>query len=58
MIILKDMKLGMSEKKILRNLHPDAEDYYNVTMDLKKVLKTYLSFIILSCYFLIKAIVM
>ena len=37
MIILKDLKLGISEKRILRDLHPDAEDYFNVTMDLQKV---------------------
>ncbi|KAK4265577.1 hypothetical protein QN277_026608 [Acacia crassicarpa] len=37
MIILKDLKLGISEKSIFHELHPDAEDLFNVTCDLKLV---------------------
>ncbi|CAN1326568.1 DNA ligase 4 [Linum perenne] len=37
MIILKDMKLGLSEKTIFHEFHPDAEDLFNVTCDLKLV---------------------
>ncbi|XP_077221842.1 DNA ligase IV [Tasmannia lanceolata] len=37
MIILKDLKLGVSEKTIFQEFHPDAEDLFNVTCDLKLV---------------------
>ncbi|XP_038710852.1 DNA ligase 4 isoform X2 [Tripterygium wilfordii] len=37
MIILKDLKLGISEKSIFLEFHPDAEDLFNVTCDLKLV---------------------
>ncbi|KAI3834710.1 hypothetical protein MKX03_000319 [Papaver bracteatum] len=37
MIILKDLKLGVSEKSIFQEFHPDAEDLFNVTCDLKLV---------------------
>ncbi|KAK2980820.1 hypothetical protein RJ640_020472 [Escallonia rubra] len=37
MIILKDLKLGMSEKSIFHEFHQDAEDLFNVTCDLKLV---------------------
>ncbi|XP_052198672.1 DNA ligase 4 [Diospyros lotus] len=37
MIILKDLKLGVSEKGIFHEFHPDAEDLFNVTCDLKLV---------------------
>ncbi|KAL0410270.1 UNVERIFIED_CONTAM: DNA ligase 4 [Sesamum latifolium] len=37
MIILKDLKLGISEKSIFHEFHPDAEDLFNVTCDLKLV---------------------
>ncbi|GJN26520.1 hypothetical protein PR202_gb14455 [Eleusine coracana subsp. coracana] len=37
MIILKDLKLGISEKSIFHEFHPDAEDLFNVTCDLKFV---------------------
>lgn len=37
MIILKDLKLGMSEKTLFHEFHPDAEDMFNVTCDLKMV---------------------
>ncbi|XP_018511250.1 DNA ligase 4 isoform X2 [Brassica rapa] len=36
-IILKDLKLGMSERCIFQEFHPDAEDLFNVTCDLKLV---------------------
>ncbi|XP_013667043.2 DNA ligase 4 isoform X1 [Brassica napus] len=36
-IILKDLKLGMSERSIFQEFHPDAEDLFNVTCDLKLV---------------------
>jgi DNA ligase-4 len=36
-VILRDLKLGMSEKTILRVLHEDAEEYYNITSSLRKV---------------------
>ncbi|CAH2069661.1 unnamed protein product, partial [Thlaspi arvense] len=32
-----DLKLGMSEKSIFQEFHPDAEDLFNVTCDLKLV---------------------
>ena len=31
------LQIGMSDKSILRDFHPDAEDLYNVTMDLATV---------------------
>ncbi|KAL1555222.1 DNA ligase (ATP) [Salvia divinorum] len=37
MIILKDLKLRISEKSIFHEFHPDAEDLFNVTCDLKLV---------------------
>lgn len=37
MFILKELKLGMSEKTVLHEFHPDAEDLFNVTCDLKLV---------------------
>ncbi|KAL9673354.1 hypothetical protein QQ045_029610 [Rhodiola kirilowii] len=37
MIILKDLKLGISEKSIFHEFHIDAEDLFNVTCDLKLV---------------------
>ncbi|CAM8962979.1 unnamed protein product [Rhodiola kirilowii] len=37
MIILKDLKMGISEKSIFHEFHPDAEDLFNVTCDLKLV---------------------
>ncbi|XP_074292424.1 DNA ligase 4 [Silene latifolia] len=37
MIILKDLKLGISEKIIFNEFHPDAEDLFNVTCDLRFV---------------------
>ncbi|KAJ8751040.1 hypothetical protein K2173_016221 [Erythroxylum novogranatense] len=37
MIILKDLKLGISEKSIFHEFHPDAEELFNVTCDLKLV---------------------
>ncbi|KAF3794559.1 DNA ligase 4 [Nymphaea thermarum] len=37
MIILKDLKLGVSEKSVFHEFHPDAEDLFNVTCDLKLV---------------------
>lgn len=32
-----DLKLGISEKSIFHEFHPDAEDLFNVTCDLKLV---------------------
>lgn len=32
-----DLKLGMSERSIFQEFHPDAEDLFNVTCDLKLV---------------------
>ncbi|XP_047063165.1 putative DNA ligase 4 [Lolium rigidum] len=37
MIILKDLKVGISEKGVFHEFHPDAEDLFNVTCDLKLV---------------------
>lgn len=34
---LSDLKLGISEKSIFHEFHPDAEDLFNVTCDLKLV---------------------
>ena len=34
---LIDLKLGVSEKSIFHEFHPDAEDLFNVTCDLKLV---------------------
>lgn len=33
------LQIGISDKSILRDFHPDAEDLYNVTMDLSTVCK-------------------
>lgn len=37
-IILKDMKLGMSDTRILALFHPDAPEYYKNCSDLSKVI--------------------
>ncbi|EFJ24951.1 hypothetical protein SELMODRAFT_414166 [Selaginella moellendorffii] len=37
MIILKDLKLGISEKTVFKEFHPDADEVYNKTCDLKLV---------------------
>lgn len=37
MILHSDLKLGISEKSIFHEFHPDAEDLFNVTCDLKLV---------------------
>lgn len=34
---MTDLKLGMSEKTVFSEFHPDAEDLFNVTCDLKLV---------------------
>lgn len=34
---IADLKLGISEKSIFHEFHPDAEDLFNVTCDLKLV---------------------
>lgn len=34
---IPDLKLGTSEKSIFHEFHPDAEDLFNVTCDLKLV---------------------
>jgi DNA ligase-4 len=39
-IIMKDLKLIMSEKALLKVFHPDAEESMNANADLKKVLTT------------------
>jgi DNA ligase-4 len=36
-IILKELKIGLSEKSILNYFHDDAVDYFNVTSNLRKV---------------------
>ncbi|ESO08239.1 hypothetical protein HELRODRAFT_75449 [Helobdella robusta] len=36
-IILKEVKLGLSQKLIFSSFHPDAEELYNVKMSLEKV---------------------
>ncbi|GBG82685.1 hypothetical protein CBR_g35050 [Chara braunii] len=36
-IILKDLHLGLGEKAVFADFHPDAEHLYNMTMDLKGV---------------------
>lgn len=35
--MILDLKLGISEKSIFHEFHPDAEDLFNVTCDLKLV---------------------
>ncbi|KAL8152343.1 hypothetical protein V2J09_010103 [Rumex salicifolius] len=37
MILLKDLKVGVSEKSIFQEFHPDAEELFNVTCDLRLV---------------------
>ena len=37
MLTFLDLKLGISEKSIFHEFHPDAEDLFNVTCDLKLV---------------------
>lgn len=34
---IADLKLGISERSIFHEFHPDAEDLFNVTCDLKLV---------------------
>ncbi len=36
-IILKDMKIGLKEERVLNYLHPDAVDMYNATSKLRDV---------------------
>jgi DNA ligase-4 len=36
-IILKELKIGLSEKSILTYFHEDAVDYFNLTSNLRKV---------------------
>lgn len=36
-LILKSMKLGMGNDRILRIFHPDAADFYDVCSNLSKV---------------------
>ncbi|XP_014680944.1 PREDICTED: DNA ligase 4-like [Priapulus caudatus] len=36
-MILKDMKIGISQSSVFKVFHPDAEDMYNVTNNLEKV---------------------
>ncbi|GAA6040368.1 hypothetical protein JCM8097_007579 [Rhodosporidiobolus ruineniae] len=36
-IILRDLKIGMGEKTILNQLHPDAVDVFNTCSDIKRV---------------------
>ena len=36
-VILKDLKIGMTEKSILSVWHPQAEDLYNITNSLSRV---------------------
>ncbi|XP_012285410.1 DNA ligase 4 [Orussus abietinus] len=36
-IILKDLRLGMGQKRIFEAFHPDAEDLFDVTSSLRKV---------------------
>eukprot|EP00884_Botryococcus_braunii_P020214 jgi/Botrbrau1/6877/Bobra.152_2s0033.1 len=38
-IILKDIRIYVSEGRVLRDYHPDAEDLYNVRCDLKMVIE-------------------
>jgi DNA ligase-4 len=38
-IILKELKIGMSEKTILSNFHPDALELFNVSSNLRTVCK-------------------
>lgn len=36
-ILLKDLKLGLGQNKILNDYHPDARDFYDSCNDLKKI---------------------
>ena len=36
-LILRDLKLSMSEKTMLRIIHEDAEEYFNITSSLRQV---------------------
>ncbi|XP_058794826.1 DNA ligase 4-like isoform X3 [Phymastichus coffea] len=36
-IVLKDMKLGLMQKKVFEVIHPDAEELYNVSSSLRRV---------------------
>mmetsp|Transcript_60733 Transcript_60733/g.69397 ORF Transcript_60733/g.69397 Transcript_60733/m.69397 type:complete len:784 (+) Transcript_60733:504-2855(+) len=38
-IILRDLKVGIRHESVLKNYHPDAMDYYNVSSDLRQVFK-------------------
>jgi DNA ligase-4 len=39
-IVLKELKLGVSEKTFLKAFHVDAEEYFNITSSLRKVCDT------------------
>ena len=36
-IILKDLRIGLKHEKILNVYHPEANDLYNLTSNLRKV---------------------
>ena len=38
-IVMKEMKMGLSQQAVLSMYHEDAEDLYNVKMNLEKVSK-------------------
>ena len=40
LIIMKDLKLGMSEATVLKHFHPDAKDLFDVCCDLRNVCET------------------
>lgn len=40
-IILKDLKLGIKADVVLKEYHPDALDYFNLTNSLKQVCKKF-----------------
>ncbi|XP_063243477.1 DNA ligase 4 [Bacillus rossius redtenbacheri] len=39
-VLLKDMRLGLGSKRVLTAFHPDAQDLYDVTNDLRKCCET------------------
>ena len=43
-MVMKELKMGLSQQSIFSVFHADAEDLFNVKMDLKKVSITLMSF--------------
>jgi len=51
-MILKEMKMGLSQQSVFSIFHQDAEDVYNVKMSLEKVFYVRCQIVCMCAYFL------